>query len=45
MLGSRRLAAHGEGRWHPIAPPGEFAYLEYNLDAITYNIGTAATRK
>ncbi|TFC05072.1 MULTISPECIES: DUF6544 family protein [Cryobacterium] len=43
-FGSRRLAAHGEGRWHPTAPSGEFVYLEYNLDAITYNAGTAATR-
>jgi len=43
-FGSRRLAAHGEGRWHPTAPPGEFAYLEYNLDAITYHAGTAPVR-
>ena len=40
VFGARRLATHGEGRWHAAAPQGEFAYLEYNLDAITYNTGT-----
>jgi uncharacterized protein DUF6544 len=34
-LGARRLSTIGEGHWH--APDGEFAYLEYNLDEITYN--------
>jgi hypothetical protein len=32
---SRRLGFIGEARWH--APDGEFVYLEYNLDEITYN--------
>ena len=40
VFGARRLATHGEGRWHAAAPQGEFAYLEYNLDAITYNAVT-----
>jgi hypothetical protein len=34
-LGTERLGTIGEGHWH--APDGEFAYLEYNLDDITYN--------
>jgi hypothetical protein len=34
-FGSCRLGTIGEGHWH--APKGEFAYLEYNLDEITYN--------
>ncbi|MDY7542926.1 MULTISPECIES: DUF6544 family protein [unclassified Cryobacterium] len=44
LFGARRLATHGEGRWHAAALQGEFAYLEYNLDEITYNSGTAETR-
>ncbi len=34
-LGAWRLGTIGEGHWH--APDGEFAYLEYSLDDITYN--------
>ena len=34
-LGSWHLGNRGEGHWH--APDGEFSYLEYNLDGITYN--------
>jgi hypothetical protein len=34
-LGFWRLGTIGEGHWH--APDGEFAYLEYNLDDVTYN--------
>ena len=36
-LGTRRLATHGEGRWHTTDPQGQYTYLEYNLDAITCN--------
>jgi hypothetical protein len=43
VFGARRAAAHGEGRWHAAAPQGEFAYLEYNLDEITYGVGPAST--
>ncbi|MEO5900752.1 MAG: DUF6544 family protein, partial [Ilumatobacteraceae bacterium] len=35
ILGASRLGTVGEGHWH--APEGEFAYLEYCLDDITYN--------
>jgi hypothetical protein len=34
-LGSSYLGTIGEARWN--APEGEFAYLEFNLDDITYN--------
>ncbi len=34
-LGAARLGTLGEAHWH--APDGEFAYLEYHLDDITYN--------
>ena len=34
-LGSARLGTMGEGHWH--AADGEFAYLEFDLDDITYN--------
>jgi hypothetical protein len=36
-LGGRRLATWGEGRWHAPAPEGEFAYLEFGVDDITYD--------
>ncbi len=34
-VGVVRLGTIGEAHWH--APEGEFAYLEYHLDEITYN--------
>ena len=40
-LDTRRLATHGEGRWHTTDPGGAYAYLEYSLDALTCNPGTA----
>lgn len=39
-VGARRIATIGEGRWHP--NEGEFAYLGFHLDHITYNV-TATT--
>jgi len=36
-FGARRIATHGEGRWHTADPQDQYAYLEYNLDAITCN--------
>jgi len=36
-FGARRLATCGEGRWHTTDPQGQYAYLEYHLDAITCN--------
>jgi hypothetical protein len=41
-LGQRRVATVGEGRWTAPPPEGEFAYLEFHLDDITYNPCTAA---
>jgi len=43
-IDSRRVGTHGEGRWHAPKPEGEFAYLEFNLDQITYNTGTHQLR-
>jgi hypothetical protein len=43
-MDSRRVGTHGEGRWHAPKPEGEFAYLEFNLDLITYNTGTHQLR-
>jgi hypothetical protein len=46
-LGSARLGTIGEGHWHAAA--GEFAYIEFDLDDITYNCAdlelTAATER
>ncbi len=44
-FGSRRIAAHGEGRWHAPDPEGEFTYLEFNLDEILCNTPAAPTRR
>lgn len=43
-IDSRRVGTRGEGRWHAPKPEGEFAYLEFNLDQITYNTGTHQLR-
>lgn len=37
---SRRICTGGEGRWHAPKPEGQFAYLEFNLDAIAYDLGS-----
>jgi hypothetical protein len=42
-IGLRRIATNGEGRWHAPDPEGQFTYIEFNVDHITYNPGTAAT--
>jgi hypothetical protein len=34
----RQVCASGEGRWHPHPPEIEFAYLEFELDDIRYNV-------
>ena len=36
-----RVFTVGEGVWHPPQPEGPFTYLEFHLDAITYNVGSA----
>ena len=36
-FGSHRLMGRGEGVWH--APAGDYAYLQFDLDAIEYNVG------
>ena len=37
-FGLRRVGAKGEGRWHAPPPEGEFAYLEFELVDIAYNV-------
>jgi hypothetical protein len=39
----RRVFAAGEGLWHAQQSEGSFTYLEFNLDAISYNVGDAET--
>lgn len=36
-FGPRRVGTIGEARWHAPEPEGEFAYLEFHIDEITYN--------
>lgn len=40
-FGSHRLMSHGEGIWHAAA--GDYAYLRFEVEAIEYNVGAAAT--
>jgi hypothetical protein len=42
-IGQRRIATNGEGRWHAPDPEGEFTYIEFNVDHITYNPVTPLT--
>lgn len=39
--GGHRLPATGEARWSAPAPEGDFAYLEFHLDDIHYNVQSA----
>ncbi|TFH20471.1 MAG: hypothetical protein E4H05_02200 [Acidimicrobiales bacterium] len=41
-LGDHWVMSYGEGRWHAPAPEGEFTYLEFELDDISYNVGPEA---
>ena len=43
IIDSRRVSIKGEARWNAPDPEGEFAYLEFNLDEITYNKATGPT--
>jgi hypothetical protein len=38
----RRLMRVGEGRWHAPQPEGTFTYIEFHLDAISYNVQSPA---
>ncbi|MEO8851400.1 MAG: DUF6544 family protein [Allobranchiibius sp.] len=42
--GGRRILTSGEGVWHAAGPDGTFTYLEYHLDAITYNRENGETK-
>ena len=37
----RRVMTVGEGRWHAPPPEGQFTYIDFHLDAITYNVRNA----
>ncbi len=39
-FGVHRMASHGDGVWH--APAGNFAYLEFDIDAVEFNVGPTA---
>ena len=39
----RRVLTSGQGVWHTGEPEGSFTYLEFNLDAITYDAGNDGT--
>lgn len=43
-FGLRRLARRGSGRWHAPAPEGEFDYLEFHADEVTYNVDPGSAR-
>jgi hypothetical protein len=40
-LHDRRIATLGEACWRDAPPGGEFAYLEFHVDDIAYNVGDA----
>ena len=37
------IGTGGEARWHAPDPEGEFAYLEFLVDAIAYNVAPEAS--
>jgi len=41
VTGGHRAFTVGEGVWHPRPPEEPFTYLEFHLDAITYNVDSA----
>ncbi len=47
MFGTRRAIAHASGRWHAPEPEGDFAYLDIEIDDITFNTSpvTASERR
>ena len=41
--GTSRVMTQGEGVWHSDGPEGSFTYLEFDLDAIRYNVPAVET--
>ena len=39
-FGVHRMAAHGDGVWH--APAGNYAYLEFDIDDVEFNVTATA---
>jgi len=44
-FGDRWVMSSGEGRWHAPPPEGEFAYVEIELDEITYDVDATRFRR
>ncbi len=44
-FGDRWVMSYGEGRWHAPPPEGEFAYVEIELDEITFDVGPTRFRR
>ena len=42
-IDGQRILTSGEGVWHAEGPEASFTYLEFHLDDIAYNAGTAET--
>lgn len=40
---ARRVSCYGEAHWHAPDPEGEFSYLEFTVDDLTYNVHPAPT--
>ncbi len=41
-LGGRRVAVHGQGMWEAAEPEGHFAYVDFFVDDLAYNVTSAA---
>jgi len=39
-FGAHRMASHGDGVWH--APTGNYSYLEFDLDAVEFNVSATS---
>jgi hypothetical protein len=37
-MDSRRISTKGEARWHACEPEGQFAYIQLDLEEISYNV-------
>jgi hypothetical protein len=42
-LGAYRMPAGGEARWHAAGQEGEYAYIEFRVDDIAFNLTQQAT--
>jgi hypothetical protein len=42
-MGAHRIPTGGEARWHAAGPEGEYAYIEFRVDDIAFNVTQQAT--